>query len=508
MRGITKRFPGGVTANDNIDFDLQSGEIHGLLGENGAGKTTLMNILYGFYHADKGVIKVFDNPSSFRSPADAIKMGIGMVHQHLKLVSDMSVVENVVLGLKSSRKFLTDLDFAERRISDLGEQNGLQVDPKAQIWQLSIGEKQRVEILKSLYRDARILILDEPTSVLAPSEVKGFFEALRKLRQSGISIVLITHKLDEVMQITDRVTVLRRGRKITTQPTNTVDQRKLAQLMIGEELPAVIPKTRTSTGEILLQIQHLRVFDDRGIEAVRDLSLDLRKGEILGIAGVSGNGQRELVQSIIGLRKIASGRITLDGKEITGKSPRNIIRSGVAYVPENRNEDGCVPDFGIDENLILKDYDKPPICGMIGSRIPSFLNESEISERAKLAIEQFGIKATGPASKAKSLSGGNLQRLVLARELTGQPRIIVVSQPTRGLDVAATEYVRGLLVQQRNSGAAVLLIDEDLAELVSVSDRLAVMYKGEIVGLLNPDQFRPDEIGLMMTGVKKMTYEA
>ena len=508
MREIVKRFPGGVMANDSIDFDLQSGEIHGLLGENGAGKTTLMNILYGLYHADKGVIEVFGKPTSFRSPADAIKIGIGMVHQHLKLVSDMSVAENVVLGLKSSKRFLTDLEAAERRISNLGEQNGLQVDPKAQIWQLSIGEKQRVEILKSLYREARILILDEPTSVLAPSDVKGFFEALRKLKQNGISIVLITHKLDEVMQITDRVTVLRSGKKVTTQSTSSVDQRKLAQLMIGEKLPAAVAKTGASGSEILLRIQHLRVYDDRGLEAVRDLSLDVRKGEILGIAGVSGNGQRELVQSIIGLRKITSGSITLAGKDITGNSPRNIIRSGVAYVPENRNEDGCVPDFGIDENLILKDYDIPPICNTIGPRIPAYLNESEIRRRAELAIEQFGIKATGPTSKAKSLSGGNLQRLVLARELTGQPEIIVVAQPTRGLDVAATEYVRGLLVQQRNNGAGVLLIDEDLAELVSISDRLAVMYKGEIVGLLNPDQFNPEEIGLMMTGVKRMKLEA
>ena len=508
MRGIMKRFPGGVIANDSVDFDLQSGEIHGLLGENGAGKTTLMNILYGLYHADTGVVEVFGKPASFRSPADAIKIGIGMVHQHLKLVSDMSVAENVVLGLKSPKGFLTDLESTERRISNLGEQNGLQVDPKAQIWQLSIGEKQRVEILKSLYREARILILDEPTSVLAPSDVKGFFEALRKLKQNGISIVLITHKLDEVMQITDRVTVLRSGKKVTTQSTSSVDQRRLAQLMIGEKLPAAVAKTGASGSEILLRIQHLRVYDDRGLEAVRDLSLDIRKGEILGVAGVSGNGQRELVQSVIGLRKISSGSITLARKDITGKSPRNIIRSGVAYVPENRNEDGCVPDFGIDENLILKDYDIPPICNTIGPQIPAYLNESEIRKRAELAIEQFGIKATGPTSKAKSLSGGNLQRLVLARELTGRPEIIVVAQPTRGLDVAATEYVRGLLVQQRNSGAGVLLIDEDLAELLSVSDRLAVMYKGEIVGLLDPDQFNPEEIGLMMTGVKRMKLEA
>jgi ABC-type uncharacterized transport system ATPase subunit len=507
MRGIVKRFP-GVIANDSIDFDLQAGEIHGLLGENGAGKTTLMNILYGFYHPDEGTIQAFGKPTALRSPSDAIKIGIGMVHQHLRLVNDMTVAENIVLGLKSSKGFLTDLELAQQKISELGERNGLHVDPKAQIWQLSVGERQRVEILKSLYRNARILILDEPTSVLAPSEIKGFFDALSKLREAGISIVLITHKLDEVMEITDRVTVLRKGKRITTQPTTAVDQRKLAQLMIGEELPAAVAKTRTSKAEILLHIERLHVFDDRGLEAVKNVNLDVRKGEILGIAGVSGNGQRELVQAIIGLRKPASGSISLNGRTITGKSPRTIIRSGVAYVPENRNEDGCVPDFGIDENLILKDYDRPPICDMIASRIPTVLNENEIRDRAKLAIENFGIKAIGPTSKAKSLSGGNLQRLVLAREITGQPQVIIISQPTRGLDVAATEYVRGLLIQQRNRGAGILLVDEDLAELVTISDRLAVMYKGEIVGLLNPDQFKPEEIGLMMTGLRRMTVEA
>jgi simple sugar transport system ATP-binding protein len=507
MREIVKRFP-GVTANDHVDFDLLVGEIHGLLGENGAGKTTLMNVLYGFYHADEGTIEVFDKSISLRSPADAIKMGIGMVHQHLKLVNDMTVAENVILGLRSPKGFLTDLDSADQRISDLGKRHGLYVDPRAQIWQLSIGEKQRVEIIKSLYREARILILDEPTSVLAPSEVKGFFDALRKLKQSGIAIVLITHKLDEVMEITDRVTVLRKGKRISTQATSSVDQRKLAQLMIGEDIPAMIAKTQTSGGEVLLQIQHLRVFDDRGLEALRDISLEVRGGEILGIAGVSGNGQRELVQTIIGLRKPASGLVKLDGRSITGNSTRSIIASGVAYVPENRNEDGCVPDFGIDENLILKDYDKPPICNMIASRIPSLLNDDEIRNRAELAIKNFGIKTTGPSSKAKSLSGGNLQRLVLARELAGQPLLIVISQPTRGLDVAATEYVRSLLVQQRNRGAAILVVDEDLAELVAISDSLAVMYKGEIVGLLGPGEFKPEEIGLMMTGVKRMSRGA
>jgi simple sugar transport system ATP-binding protein len=338
--------------------------------------------------------------------------------------------------------------------------------------------------------------------------VKGFFAALQNLKQSGIAIVLITHKLDEVMEITDRVTVLRKGKKIATQPTSSVNQQKLAQLMIGEDIPVMVAKSQTSANEVLLEVKHLRVLDDRGLEALKDVSFELRQGEILGVAGVSGNGQRELVQAVIGLRKATGGSVTFRGVNVTGKSTRSIIRLGVAYVPENRNEDGCVPDFGIDENLILKDFDRPPICGTIGSRLPTFLNEHEIRSRAKRAIEDFAIKTTGPTAKARSLSGGNLQRLVLARELTGQPRLIVISQPTRGLDVAATEYVRSILIQQRNRGAGILLVDEDLAELVAVSDRLAVMYKGEIVGLLRPGQFKPEEIGLMMTGVKKMALEA
>ena len=507
MSGIVKRFP-GVLANDNVDFDLKAGEIHGLLGENGAGKSTLMNILYGFYHADQGTIEVFGKQVAFRSPADAIKMGIGMVHQHLRLVSDMTVTENVILGLESAKGFLVDLPPAAKKISALGERYGLSVDPKAQIWQLSIGEKQRVEILKSLYRDATILILDEPTSVLAPSDVKGFFAALRSLKESGIAVVLITHKLDEVMDITDRVTVLRKGKNVATRPTSGVDQKQLAQLMIGESIPPMTEKSKVSTTGTVLQVKHLRVYDDRGLESIRDLSLDVHKGEILGLAGVSGNGQRELVETIVGLRKSTSGSIVFNGVDITRKSTREIIDLGVAYVPENRVEDGCISDFGIDENLILKDFDKSPVCSMLGERIPTFLNEKEIRLRARSAIDNFGIKATGPRARAGSLSGGNLQRLVLARELTGEPELIVISQPTRGLDVLATEYVRGLIVQQRNRGAGLLLVDEDLAELVAVSDRLAVIYKGEIVGILEPERFSPEDIGLMMTGVKRITQEA
>jgi len=505
MQGIIKRFPGGVTANDRVDFEVRPGEIHGLLGENGAGKTTLMNILYGLYEPDGGIIQVFGRPATFRSPADAIRLGIGMVHQHFKLVSDMTVTENVILGLKSSREILTELAPAEARISKLAEQHGLEVDPKARIWQLAVGQRQRVEILKALYRDAKILILDEPTSVLAPSEVKDFFKSLRGLRESGISIVLITHKLDEVMDVTDRVTVLRKGRKVATQPTVSVNQEKLAHMMIDEAIPPIMDKAKTAPQEQILRVTNLRVLDDRGLEALRGASFEVRKGEILGVAGVSGNGQRELVEALVGLRKPSAGSIEVTNTDITGKTPRNIIALGVAYVPENRTEDASIADFGLDENLILKDFDRPPICGMLASRVPTFLNFKEIVSRAERAISQFGIKATGISAKAGSLSGGNLQRLVLARELSGSPKLIVVSQPTRGLDIAATEYVRSLLIQQRNRGAAILLVDEDLGELITLSDRIAVMYRGEIVGLLEPLQFSSEEIGPLMTGTRRLT---
>ena len=508
MHGIVKKFPGGVVANDMIEFELHAGEIHGLLGENGAGKTTLMNILYGFYQPDAGSIDIFGQPAAFRSPSDAIKHGIGMVHQHFKLVSDMTVVENIVLGLKSPKGILTDLASAEARISSLAEKHGLHVDPRAQIWQLAVGELQRVEILKALYRDAKILILDEPTSVLAPTEVNDFFNSLRGLKQSGISIVLITHKLDEVMDVTDRVTVLRKGRKIATQPTQAVNKEKLAHMMVGEEIPPIADKTRTGAGEIVLEVRQLSVYDDRGLEAVKGVTFDVRKAEIIGIAGVSGNGQRELVQAIVGLRKPSSGSLKFAGKDITGKPPRRMIDLGLAYVPENRIEDASIAGFRLDENMILKDFDKPPICNRLVDRIPTLLNDKEITRRGEEAVKQFSIMTTGISAKARSLSGGNLQKLILARELSGQPSLIVVSQPTRGLDIAATEFVRSILVQQRNRGAAVLLVDEDLSELITLSDRVAVMYKGQIVGLLEPGQFNLKEIGLLMTGAKKMSLAA
>jgi ABC-type uncharacterized transport system ATPase subunit len=508
MRGIVKRFPGGVIANDKVDFELYAGEIHGLLGENGAGKTTLMNILYGFYQPDAGSIAIFGQPVTFRSPSDAIKHGIGMVHQHFKLVSDMSVTENVVLGLKSPKGIITDIASAETRISSLSEQHGLHIDPKTQIWQLAVGELQRVEILKALYRDAKVLILDEPTSVLAPTEISDFFNSLRGLKKTGISIVLITHKLDEVMDVTDRVSVLRKGRNVSTQATHAVNKEMLAHMMVGEEIPPVTNKTRVEEREAVLRVQQLSVFSDRGLEAVKKVSFEVRSGEILGIAGVSGNGQRELVQAIVGLRRPSAGSVTLKSVDITGKSPRKIIDLGLAYVPENRTEDAIISDFRLDENMILKDFDKPPICNLLAHKLPTFLNDKEVTHKAEEAIKQFNVITTGISARARSLSGGNLQKLILARELSGEPSIVVVSQPTRGLDVSATEFVRSTLVQQRNRGAAILLVDEDLAELISLSDRVAVMYKGEIVGLLEPGQFNVGEIGLLMTGAKKTSTAA
>jgi len=507
MRGIVKRFAGGVLANNGVDFNLSFGEIHGLLGENGAGKTTLMNILYGLYQADAGSIFVFDKKVAFRSPADAIKAGIGMVHQHFKLVSNMTVTENIILGLKFPKGFLIDLESARTRILKIEEEHGLKVDPEAQIWQLAAGERQRVEILKALYRDAKILILDEPTSVLAPTEIKGFFNSLRALRSAGISIVLITHKLDEVMQVTDRISVLRKGVNVATALTSEVDESKLARLMVGGEIPALRAKERIAQAEPVLRVRNLRVYDDRGLEAVKGITFDVARGEILGIAGVSGNGQRELVEAIVGLRKPSDGSITVKGINVAGKPPRSIIDLGVAYVPENRTEAGSISDFGLDENLILKDFNKPPICKTVASR-PTMMNDEEISRRAERAIKEFGITATGRSAKARTLSGGNLQRLILARELSGNPSLIVVSQPTSGLDISATEYVQSLLIEQRNRGTAVLLVDEDITELLALSDRIAVMYKGRIVGILDQSRFDPEQIGLLMTGAKNMPIAA
>jgi simple sugar transport system ATP-binding protein len=501
MRNITKAFP-GVVANDGVSFDIQPGEIDGLLGENGAGKTTLMKILYGMYKPDSGEILVRGKPVSIASPLEAIRLGIGMVHQHFMLVQDMTVLENVILGLKVG----FNREPARKRLVELSQRYGLPVAPDSYVWQMSVGELQRVEILKALYREVQILILDEPTAVLAPQEIQPLFQALRGLKAEGMGIVLITHKLDEVMDVASRVTVLRNGKRIATVHVSEVTTNKLAMMMIGRELGFRVNKTPVEQANVVLRVESLRALDDRAVELVRKVSFEIKRGEIFGIAGVSGNGQRELTEVIVGLRPCFSGKVMLSGKNITNLPPHGILGLGVAYVPEERNRDGCIPDFTVAENLILKNRRDTALRKGTGPSL--LLNLSEIDRRAKSLVTQFDIRTPSVGTAARSLSGGNLQRLILARELSGKPNLVIAAQPTRGLDIAATEYVRQQIVEMRNAGAAVLLISEDLTELLSLSDRMAVMYKGEFVGVFNPSLVTIEDVGLMMTGVKRMQVPA
>jgi general nucleoside transport system ATP-binding protein len=491
MRGIVKRFP-GVLANDHADFDLRRGEIHALLGENGAGKSTLMNILAGLYRPDAGTILVHDRLAVFASPRQAIQAGIGMIHQHFMLVPSQSVTENVLLGMDRPR-FRLNLAQYERTIAELGERYGLPVDPRAKIWQLSVGEQQRVEILKMLYRGAEVLILDEPTAVLGPQEAEGLFTVLRDMAAGGKSIIFISHKLQEVMALADRVTVLRRGRVTAADlPTSSSSQAELARLMVGREVLFFVDKQPQEAGAVVLDIAKLRAENDRGLPALRDISLQVRAGEIVGIAGVAGNGQRELAEVITGLRRAASGQVTLSGEMISNQPARKAIRQGVAHVPEDRTHVGSAPSLSITDNLIMKQYSLPPI-----GRGP-WLDATAASAFANQLKETYQIRAPSVNIQARLLSGGNLQRLILAREITTQPKCMVAMQPTQGLDVGAIETVHQLLLEQRKQGVAILLISEELDELLALSDRIAVIYEGQIVGEVNDSNI--ERIGLLMTG--------
>ena len=496
MIGITKRFP-GVIANDKVDFELMPGEVHALLGENGAGKTTLMNILYGLYRPDEGQIFIDGREVEIRSPRDAMRLGIGMVHQHFKLVSTLTVAENIALSLEGTGLILPARR-VRARILEVAQHYGLEVDPDARIWQLSVGERQRVEILKLLIRNAKVLILDEPTTVLAPGEREELFKVLRKLAYEGRGIVFITHKLEEVFRVADRVTVLRKGRVVASGlPVRSTTPSELAKLMIGRELKPRLVKKPARLGEPVLEVEDLSVLDDKGLLAVRGVSFNVRRGEILGIAGVAGNGQRELVEAIIGLRKPRSGRIRIDGHDVTGKAPADVLKLGVAYIPEDRARYGIVPDLSVAENLILKLYKVPPF------KRGFFLDEEYILSWSRKVVSDFGIVTPNVRAPAGSLSGGNIQRLILARELSTRPKLIVASHPTFGLDVAATEQIRSLLIEQRERGAGVLLVSEDLSEIMELSDRIAVMHEGQIVGLLSPSEADVEKIGLMMSGKLK-----
>ncbi len=495
MRGIVKRFP-GVLANDHVDFDVRSGEVHALLGENGAGKSTLMRILYGLYQADEGQITIDGRAVKIESPHDAIESGIGMIHQHFMLVPTLTVAENVALGLPSSRGMLTDLDQVSERVLELAELYGLQVDPGAYVWQLAVGQQQRVEIIKALYRGAALLILDEPTAVLTPQEVSELFITLRQMVGDGHVLIFISHKLQEVMNICARVTVLRDGRVVGALPIEDVTQGELARLMVGRELQAQPEKEEVEQVDVRLALEDVWADNDLGTPGLRGISLEVRAGEILGLAGVSGNGQRELAQVINGLRPVTKGTVQVGEKDITGSSPAEVIAQGLSYVPEERMEDGMIKEFTVAENLILREVSKKPF-----SR-GGFLNFRAISRQSDILIEQYNVKTPSQDTPVKNLSGGNIQKLLLARELSRKPRVVVAAQPTRGLDIGATEYVHQVLMDQRAEGTAILLISEDLDEILALSDRIIVIYEGEIMGEVISGQTSPEEIGLMMAGVR------
>jgi len=497
MKGIVKRFP-GIVANDHVDLDIKGGEIHALLGENGAGKTTLMNILYGIYRPEEGEIYVRGRRVTISSPKDAIQLGMGMVHQHFMLVHPHTVAENIALGLPSSRFFFPLRD-VEKKVSEFSKRYGLQVDPKARIWQLSVGEQQRVEIIKALYRGARVLILDEPTSVLTPSEIDELFKILRRIADEKRAIIFITHKLDEVIAVSNRVTVLRRGKVVKTVGTSSTNKLELARMMVGREVIFRLERKPIDKGQVVLEVRNLCAVSDKGLPALRNVSLTVSEGEILGIAGVAGNGQKELIEVIAGLRNAAEGELLILGKDATNLSTREIERMGVSHVPEERIRMGLVPNMTVAENLILKRYNRLPFSRRL------FLNTTSISINADELISEYDIVTPSNETPAKLLSGGNIQRLILARETSEQPKLILAAHPTYGLDVGATEHIRKLLLKQRERGAAILLVSEDLEEIMTLSDRIAVMFEGEIMGTMDAATARLDDIGLMMTGAKRST---
>jgi general nucleoside transport system ATP-binding protein len=492
LRGITKRF-GPVVADDGIDFDLRPGEVHALLGENGAGKSTLMSILYGLYHPDEGEIRVNGKAVKIDSPSRAIDLGIGMVHQHFMLVPVMTVTENIVLGEEPTRGALLDVREGARKVKELSDRYGLTVDPDALIEQVSVGMQQRVEILKTLYRDARILILDEPTAVLTAQEARELFEVLRALKADGVSIVFISHKLNEVLEISDRVTVLRRGKRIDTVPTAGASEESLARLMVGRDVLLRVEKHAAKLGDPVLEVEDLRVRDERGLEAVRGVSLTVRGGEIVAIAGVDGNGQLELVEAIAGMRVPESGRVSIGGRDVTARGVRATTDAGVAHIPEDRHLRGLILDFTLAENLALREYRSPPISNH------GLLSVGQMDERAEALLKEYDVRGGNPDTLASSLSGGNQQKVAVAREIASNPELLIAHQPTRGLDVGAIEFVHGRLLEERDKGRGVLLVSLEFEEIRALADRILVIYEGEIVAEFPPDASEED-LGVAMTG--------
>ncbi|HZU58355.1 MAG TPA: ABC transporter ATP-binding protein [Actinocrinis sp.] len=498
LRGITKRF-GSLVANDRIDLVVEPGEIHCLLGENGAGKSTLMNVLYGLYHPDEGEILVDGEAKEFHGPRDAIAAGIGMVHQHFMLVPVFTVAENVVLGDETvSKGFGGPLGWLDRRkarkeVREVSERYGLPVNPDARIENLPVGVQQRVEIVKALVREAQVLILDEPTAVLTPQEIEELFTVMNTLREAGKSIVFITHKLKEVRAIADRITVIRRGRVVGTATPQMTEQ-ELASMMVGRAVQLVVDKQPAAPGAAAFDVSGLTVLDQHGNPAVDDISFSVRGGEILGVAGVDGNGQSELAQAILGLIPVHAGSITLDGTELVGAGPRQTLNAGVGFIPEDRLHDGLVAGFTVAENLVLDLYKSKPFAGAFS------LDLDEIEKNAKARIEEFDIRPTDPFLPAGNLSGGNQQKVVVARELSRPLSLLVASQPTRGVDVGAQEFIHKRIVAERDLGRPVVIVSTELDEVLALADKVAVMYRGKIVGVVSPDTSR-EEIGLLMAGI-------
>lgn len=493
LKGITKRFP-GIVANDSISLKLNKGEIHALLGENGAGKSTLMNIVFGLYQPDEGGIEINGQPVLIDNPNKAIDLGIGMVHQHFKLVEPFTVTENIILGMEPRKGLNLDYKTASAKIKALSEQYGLKVNPHAKIHDISVGMQQRVEILKTLYRGADILIFDEPTAVLTPQEISELMEIMRLLVKEGKSIILITHKLKEIMQISDLVTIIRRGKVIDTVKTSESSPQELAEKMVGRSVTFKVDKKPAEPKEAVLTVNNISAKSKGGVPVLDGLSLTLRAGEILGIAGVDGNGQSELIEAITGLRKIDSGSIQILDQDITNLPPRKVIESGVSHIPEDRHKHGLVLDFSMKENMVLETYYKEPY------NKKGFLNYDAIGKQAKRLIEHFDVRTPSMDTLARSLSGGNQQKAIIAREIDKNPDLLIAAQPTRGLDVGAIEFVQRQLIAQRDQGKAVLLISFELDEIMNVSDRIVVIYEGRIVGEVYPESTNDQELGLMMAG--------
>ncbi|WP_085508371.1 ABC transporter ATP-binding protein [Thalassobacillus devorans] len=496
MLNIRKEFP-GIVANDNITLQVKQGEIHALLGENGAGKSTLMNVLFGLYQPEKGEIKVRGESVKITDPNVANRLGIGMVHQHFMLVDTFTVTENIILGSEPRKKGTVDIKKAEKEVERLSQLYGLRVDPKAKIRDISVGMQQRVEILKTLYRGAEILIFDEPTAVLTPQEIKELIEIMRVLIREGKSIILITHKLKEIMQVCDRCTVIRKGEGIGTVNVPDTNPNELASLMVGREVTFSTEKQPAQPKEVTLAIQDLNVKDARHVDMVKGLNLKVNAGEIVGLAGVDGNGQSELIEAITGLRKVDSGEVMLNGKSITNLTPRKVTEAGISHIPQDRHRFGLVLDFPIGENMVLQTYHHEPFSKK------GVLRYKEIYNKAKALIEEYDVRTPSVYTKARALSGGNQQKAIIGREVDRSPDLIIAAQPTRGLDVGAIEFIHKKLIEERDKGRAVLLLSFELDEIMNLSDRIAVMFGGSIVAEVKPEDTTEQELGLLMAGSKQ-----